>query len=132
MTARVRMSISLLAAVLLAGCDRNGGHAARFDGEYQGQSVGGVADRGARLIGQYGCGACHTVPGIRRARGRVGPPLNFFAERSFIAGQLPNTPETLVRWIMDPPGLIPATGMPRLDVSERDARDITAYLYTLH
>ena len=62
----------------------------------------------------------------------VGPPLDFFAERTYIGGELPNTPDTLVHWIMDAPSLIPATAMPRLGVSEADARDIAAYLYTLH
>jgi cytochrome c len=131
---RLRDGTCLLvfAAALLAGCDRASAPRTEFDGEYQGQATGGVPQRGELLIEQYGCGVCHTVPGIRRARGRVGPPLDFFAERSFIGGQLPNTPETLVSWIMNPPGLIPATAMPQLGVNERDARDIAAYLYTLH
>ena len=130
MTARVRMSISLLAAVLLAGCDRNGGHAARFDGEYQGQSVGGVADRGARLIGQYGCGACHTVSGVRGADGLVGPPLDGIGGRSYIAGVLTNTPQHMIRWIVDPHGVDSLTAMPATGVGEREARDIASYLYT--
>jgi cytochrome c2 len=100
-------------------------------GEFR-STLPGDPGRGAKLIVQYSCSACHTVPGIRRARGRVGPPLDFFAERTYIGGDLPNTPDTLVRWIMDAPGLIPATAMPRLGVSEADARDIAAYLYTLH
>ena len=121
-----------LLAAMLTSCDQAGGYAATRTGEFTAQTTGGAPDRGARLIVEYGCSSCHTVPGIHRARGRVGPPLNFFAERAYIGGELPNTPETLVRWIMDAPGLIPATAMPRMGVSERDARDIAAYLYTLH
>ena len=122
----------MLAVFVIAGCGRMAGNGAGRDGEYSAQSPGGSAGRGAELIVDYGCGACHTVPGIRRARGRIAPPLDFFSERSYIGGQLPNTSETLVHWIMDAPGLIPATAMPNLGVSERDARDIAAYLYTLH
>lgn len=122
----------LIASLLLAGCDDGSDRNAGYVGEYAAQPTGGSSARGARLIVQYGCSACHTISGLYRARGRVGPPLDFFAERSFIGGELPNTPETLVHWIMDAPGLIPATAMPRMNVSERDARDIAAYLYTLH
>lgn len=125
-----------LVAAWLAGCGGGAGFGAGAGGppntgEFR-STLPGDPGRGAKLIVQYSCSACHTVPGIRRARGRVGPPLDFFAERTYIGGELPNTPDTLVRWIMDAPGLIPATAMPRLGVSEADARDIAAYLYTLH
>jgi cytochrome c1 len=36
-----------------------------------------------------------------------------------------------MRWIRDPPGVDAKTAMPRLGVTEPDARDIAAYLYTL-
>jgi cytochrome c2 len=111
-----------LLTLLLAGCGN----------DYDAPTIAGDTDRGADLIVQYGCSACHSVPGIARASGRVGPPLDYFAERAFIGGELPNNPDTLVRWIMNAPALIPATAMPRLDVKEQDARDMAAYLYTLH
>lgn len=88
-------------------------------------------DRGARAIARYGCGSCHTIPGIRDADATVGPPLTRFAERGFIAGRLQNTPDNLVRWISDPQGVEPGTAMPDLRVTDEDARDIAAYLYTL-
>jgi mono/diheme cytochrome c family protein len=132
MSAQVRLCVVLLGACLLAGCDHAGNWHAGRDGEFEAGTGGADSDRGARLIVQYGCGSCHTVPGIYQARGRVGPPLDFFSKRSYIGGELPNTPETLVHWIMDAPALIPATAMPNLNVDERDARDIAAYLYTLN
>lgn len=49
----------------------------------------------------------------------------------YIAGLLTNTPEHMVRRIMDPPAVDPRTAMPDMDVTEDDARDIAAYLYTL-
>ena len=95
------------------------------------QVPGGDARRGARLIAQYGCGGCHTVPGVSGARGLVGPPLTAFGERAYIAGSLRNEPEALVRWIRFPQLVEPGTAMPDLGVTDAHARDIAAYLYTL-
>ncbi|MEU9829411.1 c-type cytochrome [Micromonospora chersina] len=91
----------------------------------------GRPDRGAKLIAQYGCGSCHTIPGIERAGGLVGPPLTRFGARSYIAGELPNNADNLRRWITDPQAVEPGTAMPNLGVSAIDAQDIAAYLYTL-
>lgn len=91
---------------------------------------GGNAERGAEAIRRYGCTACHTFPGMRQAEGRVGPGLEDFRNRVFIAGLLPNTPEHLLTWIQDPQSVDPETAMPDLEVAERDARDIAAYLYS--
>jgi cytochrome c1 len=44
---------------------------------------------------------------------------------------LPNTPQNLVAWIRDPPGIDPLTAMPASGMSEAEARDVAAYLYTL-
>jgi cytochrome c2 len=92
----------------------------------------GDSQRGQQLIPQYGCGACHTIAGIEGAHGQVGPPLTGIADRAYIAGMLTNTPDNLVTWIMHPQQVVPGNAMPELGVSERDARDIAAYLYTLH
>lgn len=48
-----------------------------------------------------------------------------------IAGELPNTPDNLVRWIKDPKLVEPGTAMPDLGLSDEQARDVAAYLYTL-
>lgn len=89
---------------------------------------GGYPARGAELISSYGCGSCHTIGGIRGADGLVGPPLTGFEQRSYIAGELPNSPQNLQRWIMDPQQVEPGTAMPDLGVTAADARDIAAYL----
>ena len=109
----------------LAAC--NGGRAAYT----LAPTAGGDASRGAALIRSIGCGSCHTIPGIRAADGVVGPPLFFWSRRTFIAGELPNTPENLVRWMVNPPAVEPGTAMPALGLSEQQARDVAAYLYTL-
>lgn len=86
---------------------------------------------GKKLLVSYGCIACHEIPGIYRARGLVGPPLSFYGRRTMIAGELPNTPDNLVRWLMNPPAIEPGTAMPDLGLSKQQALDMTAYLYTL-
>lgn len=93
---------------------------------------GGNADSGKLAIETYGCGSCHTIPGVRIATGAVGPPLFFWSRRTYIAGEVPNTPDYLVRWIQVPQAIEPGTAMPNLGVPEKAARDIAAYLYTLH
>jgi cytochrome c2 len=91
----------------------------------------GNPDRGEHLIRDHHCGSCHTIPGVRGAHGAVGPPLEFFSRRIYIAGEVPNTPGNLVRWVMNPQSIEPKTAMPALGLNERDARDVAAYLYTL-
>lgn len=95
------------------------------------QIYGADPDRGARAMIDYGCGACHVIPGVTGARGTVGPHLTGFADRAYVAGVLPNRPGDLVRWLVDPTIHAPMTAMPDLGVSEAEARDMAAYLYTL-
>lgn len=92
---------------------------------------GGDSHEGRRLIGKYGCGSCHVVPGLREARGKVGPDLTAFKRRIYIGGRIANEPENLIRWIEDPQALAPGTAMPNLGISREEARDIAAFLYTL-
>jgi cytochrome c2 len=89
--------------------------------------------RGRAIIasGRYGCAACHTIPGIRSPKGIVGPPLDGFAGRAFIAGQLPNTPDVLVAFLENPSALVSETGMPDVRLGSDGARHVAAFLYTL-
>ena len=123
MTGATLLLISAVA--LVAGC--TGGQDKR---PYQ-LGVNGDPQAGKHLIVNYGCGSCHTIPGIYMARGVVGPPLYFFGRRTMIAGELPNSPENLVRWLRNPPAVEPGTAMPNLGLSDQQAQDIAAYLYTL-
>lgn len=95
------------------------------------ESHQGDPHRGAELIASYGCGSCHTVPGVTGANGLVGPPLTAFGKRSYIAGVLPNNAANLQRWIEDPQAVVPGNAMPNLGVTSIDARDIAAYLLSL-
>jgi cytochrome c oxidase assembly factor CtaG/cytochrome c2 len=113
----------LLVLPLLSGCNDHGARevARRI----------GSPSAGAKLIGQYGCGACHLIPGIDGAEGVVGPPLLQVGRRIFIAGVLRNTPNNMVRWLRDPQKVVPGNGMPDMHITEPDAENIAAYLYTL-
>lgn len=116
-------------AVAAGGCDRG---AAPYGGEEPYRSVaGGDAHFGEVAMEKYGCGSCHTIPGVPGALGTVGPPLTAFGRRGYVAGVLPNTPENLVRWIMAPQSVLPGNAMPDMGVSPGEARSIARYLYTL-
>ncbi|WEF34430.1 c-type cytochrome [Pseudoduganella chitinolytica] len=88
------------------------------------------ARRGRVALTQYACQSCHLIPGVTGPATYVGPPLYDLGRRSHIAGLLPNTSEHLAHWIRAPQAVHPATTMPTLGVSERDARDMAAYLLT--
>jgi cytochrome c len=89
------------------------------------------AAQGKQVIEQFECGTCHTIPGIRGAKGVFGPPLMWFGKRSYIAGDFPNTPGNLTQWILNPPAMKPKTAMPLLGLSRDQARDAAAYLENL-
>ncbi|MBO9353535.1 c-type cytochrome [Bordetella petrii] len=91
----------------------------------------GDAEAGRKAMQQYLCITCHAIPGVVGANRHVGPPLQGIARQQYIAGILPNTPDNMVRWLRGPTAIDPDSAMPNLDVSEQDARDMAAYLYTL-
>lgn len=121
----------LMACLLLAlgGCERYDNFAAYKD--VQSVTNGGDPQAGKNAIAYYGCGSCHTIPGIRDAVAVVGPPLEHIANRPVIAGKLTNTPDNLMHWIQKPREVSPHTLMPNMNVSDEDARNIAAYLYML-
>jgi cytochrome c2 len=82
----------------------------------------------AELMTQYGCPACHVVPGVPGAVGMVGPSLEGLAQRSYLAGTLQNSPDHLVQWIEHPQQIHPGTAMPEMGVTSHDARQIAAFL----
>lgn len=106
----------------LASC-RGGDHATQI------RAIGGDPNRGKASLAEYGCSACHVISGVTSAVGRAGPPLTGIAERSYLAGVVPNTPDNMIAWIMNPQSINPRTAMPNLSVPEGVARDMVTYLY---
>ena len=123
-SAAVRTVAVILVAALTYGCTNH-------DTQWAAEMTGGTPSRGRETIRNYGCQSCHTIPGVTGATALVGPPLGGIASRSYIAGVLSNTPAHMIEWLRNPPGIDSKTAMPNMNVTERDARDIAAYLYTL-
>ena len=110
------------ALLVLAACGPDPGH--------EPQPVpGGDPDSGRTAILEAGCASCHTIQGVEGTGSTFGPDLTDLDEQLYIAGQLPNRPEELIRWIQNPQEIVPGTAMPDLGITEEDARDIAAYLY---
>lgn len=120
--------LSMLAFLLLSGCGED--RSPLFP--RQDRLLGADIERGRQLISHYGCVACHTVPGIRGPTATVGPSLEKIGLRAYLGGVLPNTPTNLLRWLRDPPAIDPRTAMPNMGLNDAEAKDIAAYLLTLH
>jgi len=110
-------------AVALAGC--------RDTYPVSAAATRGSVETGREKIRQYGCWTCHTIPGIAGANGTIGPPLDGLANRFYVGGH-PNSPGQLAQFIRDPKSVREMSPMPNVGVSEKDAADIVAFLYTLH
>ena len=119
----MRRRALLVATLLTAACGQ--GHAPA-------RTIAGAdAERGLAVIRREGCAACHVVPGVDWPEGKTGPSLNGFGSSPLIAGRLPNRPDVLAAWLIDPPSLAPGTAMPPSPLTEAEARDVAAFLYTL-
>lgn len=90
----------------------------------------GDASRAPPIMRRYGCAGCHTIPGIAGADGQVGGPLRGVRTRVYIGGVANNTADNLVRWIVSPQSFSPRSAMPATGISEGEARDVAAYLYS--
>ena len=110
----------LVIVVLLAACTR----------QEKIPSAGDPA-RGKQVIAQYSCTSCHMIPGIDGPRGEVGPSLDHVATRQLLAGKLPNNPQNMTQYLLNPQMADPQNPMPNFGLKPDEARDIVAYLYTL-
>jgi len=92
--------------------------------------TGGDIARAPGLIRRYGCAGCHTIPGIPGGDGKVGGPLKDIRQRVYVGGVVTNSPDNLIRWIVSPQTFSPRTAMPATGITEAEARDVAAYLYS--
>lgn len=92
---------------------------------------GGDEEAGRDAAIEHGCGSCHRIPGVPNANAMVGPPLDSWSERSFIAGTLPNGSENLGLFLSDPQAVRPGSAMPDLGLDDRDVADLVAFLFSL-
>ena len=119
-----RVRVACIAMSLLAACGPVGSNVPIHG------SRAPDAERGRALASSRGCASCHVIPGVHRADGTVGPSLEHWSQRTFVAGLLPNTPEQLKRWILHPQSVKPGVTMPELAMPDSDAADIVAFLFT--
>lgn len=112
----MRWLILLLLVGMLGACDQEGERIRAHEAQ--------------TLIATH-CAACHRVPGIALATGRVGPSLSQISQQQIIAGHFANTPALLTAWIEHPQHLLPGDAMPEMGLTHREALMIADYLYTM-
>ncbi len=116
--------VAILLLILTAACTR--------EPVRQDPVANAGAQRGKQLLTQYGCTACHAIPGVEGAVGSLGPSLQGLASRPTISsGTVQNTSANLAQFIQNPASLNPQSSMPPLALAGNDAEDITAFLMTL-
>jgi cytochrome c oxidase subunit 2 len=87
--------------------------------------------RGRQVFLSNQCASCHTISGTD-AHGKVGPDLTHLKARTTLAAlTIPNTAESLARWVDDPQRVKPGNKMPALSLSDTDFEDLLAYLESL-
>jgi cytochrome c oxidase subunit 2 len=87
--------------------------------------------RGHDVVESTSCALCHTVQGTI-AGARTAPDLTHFGARVTIgAGTMPNTRESLDRWLVNPQDLKPGNHMPPPGLSDDDRHAVVAYLESL-
>jgi cytochrome c1 len=93
-------------------------------------NVPGDPTNGRRLFVAAGCAGCHTLQGLP-ATGVAGPNLTNVVLRPTLAGEMiPMTPESLTRFLLEPAALKPGSPMPNVGLTEPEARDLAAFLYS--
>ena len=117
-----RLFAALLSMTLLAACSKTPPRTEPI--------TGGDPRAGRELLARYGCASCHKIKGIAHANSQVGPPLDEIRSRGYIAGVMPHNADNLMTWIRHPRQVVPNTAMPDLGVTEAEARDMAAYLYS--
>jgi cytochrome c oxidase subunit II len=78
------------------------------------------------------CINCHRVGGTKLAEGTYAPDLTHLMSRKTLAsGMIPNTPDNLRRWIVEPQTIKPGCLMPAFNLSKTDLELVVDYLASL-
>src|SRR4051812_46841830 len=64
--------------------------------------TGGDPEKAMLAITRYGCAACHQIPGAQVPGGLAAPSLSDANKRIYLCGVVYNTPDNLIRWIVNP------------------------------
>jgi cytochrome c oxidase subunit 2 len=89
-----------------------------------------VAGGKAAFLAQS-CVSCHSVRGTP-ARGTYAPDLtHLMSRRTLAAGMVPNSPDTLRRWVDDPQQVKPGCLMPAFGLTGANREKILRYLESL-
>jgi cytochrome c2 len=132
MLSRGKVLILLAAIALIGGTSVGMAALVRNQQRQQDQIIaktGGNPDKAMLAITRYGCAACHQISGAQVPGGLAAPPLSGIKDRLYFGGAVYNTPDNLIRWIVDPKQFDPNTAMPVTGITDAQARDVAAYLY---
>ena len=125
---RHRVRGMAIAAALALSCGLRSGEKSFADAQ---ALTGGDPRAGREKAREHGCGSLPHHP-RRRGRGLGGGAAARRDRGADVHRRRPHQHAGhLVRWIQDPPAVDSSTAMPNLGLTERDARDIAAYLYAL-
>lgn len=127
---RLRFRIGILLMFLLASTACNWFR--DFDFARGARVTGGDPEAGRKKLSMRGCGSCHFIPGVPRAEGKNAPSLAGWSGRRTFLNKFPNTPAELEKWLDRPSHRKPGTNMPDIVLSPQDARDMTAYLFSIN
>lgn len=91
---------------------------------------------GASLFTYYACASCHYLRGVNGTGTQpsvdYAPNLTHIGSRSLLAaGAVSNTPAHMEQWLLNPDTVKPGVHMPNFQLSEAQARDLSAYLESL-
>ncbi len=92
---------------------------------------------GRRVMDEKECGACHTMTGVSPLAGGHGEAvLGEEREAVALAPDLRHVrdkfaPAELLRWLRDPAAVKADTPMPKVPMTDIEARDVAAYLLTV-
>ncbi len=90
-----------------------------------------LQQHGQQVFLSTACSLCHAVSGTS-AFGQVGPDLSHVGSRKTLAaGTLPNTPESLNRWLANPQQIKPGNHMPTVALTTQERDALVAYLGAL-